>query len=181
LSVTSFPLQNAACAIAAIDALELNISTQQIKQAIANVCVLGRFQIYHGPCEIILDVAHNPEAAKWLANKIAAKSISGKTRVIISICADKDWYNIVKPFLNFVDEWYIVQINNPRLLKANVLAENIKTLTSKAVFSCSSVKNAIEYSIDESLSIDRILVFGSFFTVAAVLKYINEQNYDDNN
>ena len=175
LPITSFPIQNAACAITALDMLALNVSSQQINHGISNTKISGRFQIYHGPCEIILDVAHNPEATLWLANKLNDNPREGKTSVITNICSDKDWHNIINPFLHFVDCWYTVAIDNHRLLKANVLAENIKTLTSTPVFSCNNITNAIELSIDQSIYMDRIVIFGSFFTVAAALKCINEK------
>jgi dihydrofolate synthase/folylpolyglutamate synthase len=173
LALTTFPMQNAACAITAIDALKIKVSTQQISQVIANIKVLGRFQRYYEPCEIILDVAHNPEAAEWLADKLNAMPIIGKTCAIVNISSDKDWQNIVKPFLHFVDCWYTVTIDNFRLLKADVLAENISTLTVKPVITFNNIANAIEDSVSKSTNIDRIIVFGSFFTVEAALRYIN--------
>ncbi len=176
LPITSFPIQNAACAITAIDSLLLNISEFHIRQAFVNLKLLGRFQVYMGTCEIIFDVAHNPGAAIWLSEKLSSKPVTGKTQVIIGICTDKDWQGIIKPFLDLVSCWYTIGIENSRLLTADLLAENIRMLTTTPVVSCKTMIDAIKYALDKSEPIDRLVIFGSFFTVALALKIIYGKN-----
>lgn len=175
LALTAFPVNNAACAIAAIEELAFNITEPQILQAIAKVNILGRFQVLHYPDEMVLDVAHNPEAANWLAKKLAVNFAGRKITAIVNMAADKDWLNIIKPFLPLVDLWYTATIDNPRLLPAASLAARIESLTNNVVFCYDDIGAAITNALQNKAPDAIIVIFGSFFTVAAALQYLYEK------
>lgn len=168
-----FPTENAACAIAALEALpELPINEQQIRQGIARVKVPGRFQLYNDVCKVVFDVAHNPAAANWLAKQISTLNIKGKVHCIIGICRDKDWQGIILPFVNIVDYWHPIGIENTRLHSAEELSIHIQTLTTKPVSKFYNIQTTITQILTDSSNDDLLLVFGSFFTVSLAMQVI---------
>jgi dihydrofolate synthase/folylpolyglutamate synthase len=136
--------------------------------------LIGRLQkVKFKGINVILDVAHNPAAAKILMENLPV--VSGKTFAVASVLADKDWAGIVEQMGTSVDEWLIGQINdNQRALDARSLLKVVYTAEHKGR-SYQSVENAFQQAIIEASSLDQVIVFGSFHTVSAVLTVMSKE------
>ena len=105
----------AAASILALETIlpESLVNHNHIKQALSETEISGRFQYISKNPDIIVDVAHNEDAAKSLAENIK-KIGKSKINVVLGVLADKDVYSIVEPFSSIVDHWYIGTINSER-------------------------------------------------------------------
>jgi dihydrofolate synthase/folylpolyglutamate synthase len=193
----SYQLNNAACAITAVESLQskLPVETEKIADAMRDVKLAGRFQtVVKSPSEkqspwVILDVAHNPHAAKALAENLRAaklqrnKAGSGKTFAVFAMLADKDITGVIDAVHTEIDAWYIANIEHTRGALAADLAETIKNVTPNAIVQVfDRADNAylracidIEACIDVNEN-DKIVVFGSFFTVSTVMQLLSNQS-----
>ena len=143
---------------------------QEIKRALANTEIPGRFQYLSKSPDIILDVAHNEDAAKSLSENI--KNIGNtKVNVVLGILADKDVYSIVNPFISQVNHWYIGTINNERGMNADEIKYRINSIykNKPSTSTFSSVSSAFNVAKSEQTLDSILLVFGSFYTVAEAL------------
>ena len=117
-----------------------------------------------------MDVAHNPAAAGALAQNLPV--IEGRTLAIASVLEDKDWAGIVAAMSQSVDEWFIAQISDTaRASKGQTLLEVLYNADQSGQL-CESIEQALLRALKQATATDRIVVFGSFHTVAAVLKII---------
>jgi dihydrofolate synthase/folylpolyglutamate synthase len=167
-------LRNAAGALAVLEALRarLPVSETAISRGLAAASVPGRFQrIAHAP-EIILDVAHNPEAARALAATLHEQPVPGRTLAVVGMLADKDAANVIAALSGEIDAWWACMPASPRARDA---AEMAAILRSHAGGVSVTVQPDVNMALAEARSAahegDRILVFGSFYTVAAVLDH----------
>lgn len=170
-----FQLNNAACAITAIQCLQqaLPVELANIKQGLANVTLAGRFQQVASHPAVILDVAHNPHAAKSLAENLRYQPCSGKTLAVFAMLSDKDIASVVAALSNQVDCWYVASVNALRGAKAQQLVNLILSKQPNAkVFQHAEVLIAYQQACQDASENDRIIVFGSFFTVADVMQYL---------
>ena len=162
----------AASVIALDDILPEALSNQEIlRNALCDTTIPGRFQyLQHSP-DIILDVAHNEDAAKSLATNI--KRLDYKTiHVVLGILADKDVYSIVKPFSLLVDHWHIGTIGSERGMNAEEIKFRIKSLFKNkfSIETYNSVTAAYNGAIYQQDDNTLILVYGSFYTVSEALQ-----------
>ncbi len=162
----------AASVIALDDILPEALSNQEIlRNALCDTMIPGRFQyLQHSP-DIILDVAHNEDAAKSLAKNI--KRLDYKTiHVVLGILADKDVYSIVKPFSLLVDHWHIGTISSERGMNAEEIKFRIKSLFKNkfSIETYNSVTAAYNGAIYQQDDNTLILVYGSFYTVSEALQ-----------
>ena len=162
----------AASVIALNDILPEALSDQQLlRNTLCNTSIPGRFQYLHHSPDIILDVAHNEDAAKSLATNI--KRLSYKNiHVVLGILADKDVYSIVKPFSLLVDHWHIGTISSERGMNAEEIKFRIKSLFKDKflIETYSSISAAYHGALDKQGANTLILVYGSFYTVSEALK-----------
>ena len=167
-------LRNAAGAIAALEALltRLPLDTDAIAQGLREACVVGRFQrIGHHP-EIVLDVAHNPEAARALAATLTAHPVKGRTWAVVGMLADKDAAGVVAALSDAIDGWFVCTPNSPRSLAAAALGACIQQHVCDAqITEGDTPLHALEIALKHAADDDRIVAFGSFYTVAAVLAH----------
>ena len=143
----------------------------QIKEALCNTQIPGRFQYLKKSPDIILDVAHNEDAAKSLArniNKIGYKKIIA----VLGILADKDVYSIVEPFSSLINHWHIGTIDSDRGMNSDEIKYRINSLfkNSLSVSTYSSISSAFISAINSQDQDTLILAYGSFYTVSEVLK-----------
>ena len=162
----------AASVIALDDILPEALSNQELlRNALCDTTIPGRFQyLQHSP-DIILDVAHNEDAAKSLATNI--KRLDYKTiHVVLGILADKDVYSIVKPFSLLVDHWHIGTIGSERGMNAEEIKFRIKSLFKNkfSIQTYNSVTAAYNGAIYQQDDNTLILVYGSFYTVSEALQ-----------
>jgi dihydrofolate synthase/folylpolyglutamate synthase len=136
----------------------------------------GRFQIIPGQPTIVLDVAHNPHASATLSKGLDKMGYFPYTYAIFGVMQDKDIDAVIKPMLEIVDYWYCVDLPTTRAATANSLVHHLRELGVKdtdisGVEVFTSPALAYEKSINKVNQNDRIVVFGSFYTVSGVLDY----------
>lgn len=166
LPVPDVPLSNAATALAIIASLpeKWSVSDEAVISGLEKASLPGRFQTVSLAPRLILDVAHNPHAAAYLAKQLAGLSKTGLIRCVIAMLADKDIEGTVAQLLPQIDEWYCAPLNEPRGAQADIIA---KYVPSARVFE--TVEEAWQSAMDEAESLDTVIVCGSFHTVAHVL------------
>jgi len=167
-------LRNAAAALAALEALlpRLPLSEAAISTGLTIARVAGRFQRIARAPEIILDVAHNPEAARALAATLRAQPVVGRTLAVVGMLADKDAAGGFAALLGEIDAWWTCTPDSPRARDAAALAAELRAQAGDAAVNVQpDVKTAYTAARSAAGEDDRILVFGSFYTVAAVLNH----------
>ena len=161
-------LDNAAGVLMVIECLsdKLPVSQKDVKAGLLSVSVPGRFQCLGGDPMHILDVAHNEDSMKSLAELLNGQVCGGYNVAVLGMLADKDHAAALKVMLPEIKKWYIADLDVPRGTKAQQLADVIKGLDPSADVSCfSDVKQAINAADSEVESGDRVIIFGSFYTV----------------
>ena len=166
----AFQLNNAACAVAAVQIMrqQLPVSNEALAQGIAQAQNRARFQIIQQQPEIILDVAHNPHAARALASSL--KNLPAKrTFAVFSILADKDSDSVISILRDSIDEWFIAPLDLPRGMTLTALTAKLKKHDIKAIHPHNTIQAAYTAALSQVTENDRIIVFGSFHTVAGIL------------
>jgi dihydrofolate synthase/folylpolyglutamate synthase len=169
-------VDNAATAIAAIHALgsRLDVSPEAIRQALAGVRVPGRLQrIAEHPLTLV-DVGHNPQAARALAAWLDATPRRGRVRAVYGALADKDVGGVIEALVDRVDHWYLAGLerDTPRGLPSGALAATLAAVRPTAIgTSFEDVASAWEAARAEASADDVLLLFGSFFVAAAALSH----------
>lgn len=168
-----FQLGNAACALAAIEVMQakLPVTATQIAAGLEAVRLPGRFQRISRQPAVILDVAHNPHAARVLAENLRAENSGGRTVAVFSMLADKDIAGVIAALAAEVDAWHVFALDHVRAADLARLRQAFDEVVPDArveIFSC--VADALWRACNESRENDRIIAFGSFFTVAEVMR-----------
>lgn len=170
------PLQiaNAAACLAVLDSLHgrLPVAMSHIRSGFVAVENPGRFQVLPGRPVVILDVAHNPDAAAALAANLSALGRSGgRTLAVFSMYKDKDITGVARAVTGQIDRWYIAPAPGARGADAATLQRHLAAAGVKApVAECANTRAAYAQACDQAGENDRILVFGSFLTVAAAMR-----------
>ncbi len=169
----SVQLGNAAAALAALDTLRerLPIAIDDMRAGLLQVELPGRFQVLPGRPAVILDVAHNPHAARALAENLAGIERDGRTLAVFSMLKDKDIGGVIEAVRNHIHHWFIAALETTRAASVNLLQERLAAAgAGAAVTRCENIAAAHAQACDLAAENDRILVFGSFYTVAAVMQ-----------
>ncbi len=169
-------LVNAAGVLAALEAMRprLPVTAQAVRTGLALVELPGRFQIIPGQPALVLDVAHNPHAAAALAENLDAMGFYPTTHAVFGVMADKDLAPILARLGPVIDRWYFTDLPTPRAARAaDLLAQwQAQNKRSDASGSCyADPMAALDAAIGQADPADRIVVFGSFFTVGGVLAH----------
>ena len=180
-------LLNASGVLAALQAVrqQLPVSAQDIRRGFSRVEIPGRFQVLPGRPTIILDVAHNPHAAAHLAHNLDNMGFFPATWAVFGMLADKDIDAVIAHLEKRIDHWICCDLPGPRGSRASDLAD---FLHAAGIEDQHDPKRGIDRSVactttpDEGLrqarrlagSDDRIIVFGSFLTVALALPAARE-------
>jgi dihydrofolate synthase/folylpolyglutamate synthase len=170
----AYQLRNAAGALAALEALRarLPVSDAAIRQGLVAAQLPGRFQRIARAPDIILDVAHNPEAARALAATLREQPVAGRTLAVVGMLADKDAAGVFAALSGEIDAWWTCTLDSPRGRDAAALAVLLRDHAGLAPVSVrADVNAALAEAQSAAREGDRILVFGSFYTVAAVLDH----------
>jgi dihydrofolate synthase/folylpolyglutamate synthase len=163
---------NAAAAIAALDELKsrLPVGMYAIRMGLATASLPGRYQVLPGRPSVVLDVAHNPHAARALAANLDAHRGFGRTYAVFAMLADKDIGAVVDAVKSEVDGWYVASLSIARGTSSDALATIVASHDpAKYVRVFDSPVEAYRDAYKSAGQNDRILVFGSFHTVAEVL------------
>jgi dihydrofolate synthase/folylpolyglutamate synthase len=174
----AYQLRNAAAALAALEAMRarLPVSEPAIRQGLAQARVAGRFQRIARAPDVILDVAHNPEAARALAATLHEQPVAGRTLAVVGMLADKDAAGVFAALHGEIDAWWTCTPDSPRAQNAAALAATLRTHAGSVPVSVQpDVNSALAEAQSAAREGDRILVFGSFHTVAAVLDHAATQ------
>lgn len=165
-------LRNAAGVMMVLACLEqFPVSYGDVQQALQTLHVTGRQQIIAGQPEWIFDVAHNAQSAEALAGLLRARKAPTRVHAIVGMLQDKDIAAVLQPLLENVSDWHCVDLAVPRGAKASQLLAVLDKLSPGA--NVSSYRNVEEAMAQlESLAgdVDRVVVFGSFYTVAEALQ-----------
>jgi dihydrofolate synthase/folylpolyglutamate synthase len=168
-------LINASGVLAALDALRqrIPVTAQAVRNGLAMVELPGRFQIVPGQPVLVLDVAHNPHSVAALAANLDAMGFYPTTHAVLGAMADKDLLPMLQKVNPMVDKWYFTDLPLPRAAKAADLqqawqVQNTRTDTASSVHA--DPMQALQAAIEAADPADRIVVFGSFYTVGGVLK-----------
>jgi dihydrofolate synthase/folylpolyglutamate synthase len=169
-----YQLANASACITAVDALKsrLAVAAHDIRGGLLEAEQPGRFQALPGYPLVILDVAHNPAAAKALAQNLKRlpKELSGRTLAVFAMLKDKDIAGVVAAVKDRVDEWLVAGTPGERGAEASLLASVLaRAGVLEAVSTHADVADAYAQACDRATKNDKIVIFGSFNTVAAVL------------
>jgi dihydrofolate synthase/folylpolyglutamate synthase len=165
-------LRNAAAALCALDTLELPLAMQDVRRGLAEVALPGRFQVLPGRPQVILDVAHNVEAARTLAENLAASGFAPETIAVCGVLRDKDIAGVMHELAPRITRWHLASLPGPRGASADELAAG---LGSKARFNAEkfdSAQAAFGAALERAQDGDKIVVFGSFLTVGEVMAWL---------
>ena len=168
-------LVNASGVLAALDALRerIPVTAQAVRNGLAMVELPGRFQIVPGQPSLVLDVAHNPHAVAALSENLDAMGFYPTTHAVFGAMADKDVAPMLARVGPLVDRWYFCDLPTPRAASAEQLKAAWQTGNSRKDVSASTHPDpqaALQAAVSAADPADRIVVFGSFFTVGGVLK-----------
>lgn len=163
---------NAAAVLGVLEALtsRLSVDAAAIERGLRTVRLPGRFQVFAGAVEWILDVAHNPAAAQTLAAQLNARPASGRTFAVCGILGDKDIQSIATILRDSFDAWVAVGLDSPRALTADALAERLTGAGLKVAAKAADVTAGCRTARAMAKPGDRIVVFGSFLTVGPALE-----------
>jgi len=169
-----YQVQNASAVLQVISLLNLQgltITHQHVAQGLRDVKLMGRFQQLDGPVTRILDVTHNQHGAVNLAELLRTTPCEGKTIVVLGMLKDKEVTVVVETLKPFVDLWHIAGLASNRGLSAEALAVQLTgIIATDRVATFETVALAYTQAMEIAVMGDRVLIFGSFQTVEAVLR-----------
>lgn len=163
-------LLNASAALAAFESLRerLPIIAQAVRTGLALVDLPGRFQVVPGQPALVLDVAHNPQSVAALALNLDAMGFYPRTRAVFGAMRDKDIAGALAKIRPLIDEWHVCALPTARAATADELAAVLGDTTP--VHRHATPSEALRAALAASDPADRIVVFGSFYTVGGVLR-----------
>lgn len=146
----------------------LPVSNDAIRAGIAKATLPGRLQVTPGEVTEIIDVGHNCQALEWLKLFLEAKPFSGKTIAVFSMLGDKDIAGSVAIIKSCIDHWYVAPLGVKRAASREVLQDALAKNNVAAVTFCHSIPEAYALARAHASSGDRLVIFGSFHTVASI-------------
>lgn len=167
-------LLNASGVLAALTGLRgrLPVTAQAVRNGLALVSLPGRFQIVPGQPALVLDVAHNPHSVAALTVNLDSMGFYPRTHAILGAMADKDLPAMLARVAPLIDAWYLCDLPTPRAASAEQLAQDLQSgLRTGVTMECfKSPQEALDAAVLAADPTDRIVVFGSFFTVGGILQ-----------
>lgn len=178
LNKPHIPQDNVATALMALQLLNVELTNDKVNQCIEQTKVSGRTEMFHLSCDVILDVAHNPQAARYLGQYLAQIKVEHNYQKIVAVVgmlADKDVNNTLKPLLTIVDQWCIGEISAPRAASAEFIYQQLENnvSTDTKLLNCfDNITQAFKMARQNINEKDLIVVFGSFYTVAEIRRLL---------
>lgn len=171
LPLPELHLDSIAAALQVFVLLGNQVRAAELKRSIAACSLAGRLQQFdHRGVAIVLDVAHNPAAAEALAQRLQ-QSGSGKTHAVFGVLRDKKWRAMLPPLLALVDDWFLTELPaSPRAEAAANVAAMLRDRNQRVAGVSDNPHQAVLQALAMAKRGDRVLVFGSFFTVGPVLE-----------
>jgi dihydrofolate synthase / folylpolyglutamate synthase len=174
---------NAAAAIAVLHALRdrLGWNASAIARGVAGAHIGARLQRFACSPGLIVDVAHNPQAARVLAAWLATHAAKGRTLAVFGALADKDVRGIVEPLNGRVDAWHLAGLahDSPRGLTSAALVDRVRSAGARVDIEGShdDVASALAAAFEGARPDDRVVAFGSFFVAAAALAFADARGF----
>lgn len=168
----AFQLQNASAVLATLEGLKarMPVNMEAVRRGLNEVMLAGRFQFLPGRPQWILDVAHNPHAARSLARNLADLP-PARTFAVLAMLKDKDMAGVVRALDAQVDVWLVAGIDAPRGATSFELLQVMHGLPLRGeAIDCGSIENALNEASNRAGENDRIAALGSFYTVAEVMQ-----------
>lgn len=168
-----YQFHNAAGALMVLQCIagRLPVREEAVRRGLSEVQLDGRFQVIPGPVEYILDVAHNPHAAEALARTLRQRHAVGKTHVLAGMLKDKDCQGFFRQLAELADHWHVTDLTGSRAASAHQLTQALNECgVTRPVLSYSSVGEALAGVEALVAPGDRVLVTGSFLTVAGAMR-----------
>ena len=171
-------LQNAATVLMVVCCLQeaLPVSKEAICEGLRAVQLPGRLQKIEHPKSMLLDVAHNPAATRLLSQYLDAYAIKGCNIAVIGMLADKPIIESLAPLITKMGMWYVGGLEVKRGASADNLFEKLQTFKPRECYNCGTIEEAYRRAYEVCGLNDRIIIFGSFHTVAKVRRLLWKQN-----
>lgn len=167
-------LRNAASAIAALRTLDKPLSRAAITEGVASARIRGRLQaVQRNGVDVLVDVGHNPQAARELAAALKAAPVAGRTRAVFAALQDKDAAGVVEALGGQVDAWHLAGLDGARAQSAQALQARLQDTAAADACQHATVADALEAALAAAAAGDRVLVFGSFHTAAQALQWLD--------
>ena len=146
------------------------MSMGAVRRGLAEVNLAGRFQFVPGTPALILDVAHNPHAARSLAQNLAGLPPGPHTWAVFAMLKDKDMAGVVAVLDPHIDTWLVAGIDTPRGASSAELEQVLQqSMVRGEIKPCKNIADALRFACEAAGENDRIIAFGSFHTVAEVM------------
>ena len=169
----SWQFRNASAALAALDELgeRLPLSLGEIKRGLTLVRLPGRLQVLPGRPAVALDVAHNPQAARALSDGLLDMGFFENTYAVFAMLSDKDIGGVIDAIRSRIDRWFVAAAASERAASAALIARLLgERGLAESTRTFATVASALDAARREAGPNDRIVVFGSFYTVAEALR-----------
>ncbi len=172
----NYQIQNAACALSAIECLyaQLPVDLGAIKRGLLLASNPGRFQVLPGRPLTVLDVGHNPHAARALRQSLMALPFAENRIAVFSMLADKDIDGVLAIVKDQFDSWHIAPLEMPRGMSADALRKKLHHQGIEQIKEYPHIADAYRAALAGASENDRIIVFGSFHTVAEVMGLLQQ-------
>jgi dihydrofolate synthase/folylpolyglutamate synthase len=169
-------MRNAATAIAALRALDIDIPDNAWAEGVAAAHVPGRLQRFpRDGIEVVIDVGHNPQAAREIAAWLRAHPAAGRTHAVYAALAGKDVVGVVSALADWIDTWHLAGIDDAgaRGEPVEVFVRRLQDTVAASGTRHAQVADALASAVAQATTGDRVLVFGSFHTAAAALRWLH--------
>ncbi|MDA8485178.1 bifunctional tetrahydrofolate synthase/dihydrofolate synthase [Pseudomonas resinovorans] len=176
LPVLDLPMENAALALQAYALLGMPWQPDALQAALLGTRVTGRLDrrhiVWRGKrVSLLLDVGHNPHAAEYLAARLTARPVAGRRLAVFGLLADKDLPGVLRPLQGCLANWAVAPLPTPRTRSASELQAALTNLHA-SVSVHPNIAAALDAQCEQATPDDEILVFGSFYSVAEALSWL---------
>ena len=171
--VGDFQYNHAGAALKALKIINPDIlkDKEKLSKGFLNIVLLGRYQKLSDYPEIIIDVAHNADSAKKLKLNLL-KFPKKRTIAVLGVLIDKDIYSLTKPMAGIIDKWFCGTIGNERGMNSEEIKARMATVINKKYISTYPNMDSAFYEAIKTLKKDdRLIIYGSFYTVSEFLLY----------
>lgn len=170
LHLPFIPQDNVATALMVLTLLKVKLSVEKVNRIINKTRVAGRTEMFHSHCDVMLDVAHNRQAAAYLA-QVLKNSHYENVYAVVGMLADKDITQVLLEIHQQINGWYLGGLPVPRAATAEQIAEKI-SFNTPSVNCFDNITQAFKLARQKATEKDLIVVFGSFFTVAEIRRLL---------
>ena len=179
--VGDYQIQNAAAVVQVCELLKeqgLTITDTAILNGLKHVNLAGRFQeIKRDNVTLILDVTHNQQGAENLHKLLSQRNCKGKTYAVLAMLKDKDCQSVIQILQKDITHWFFAGLDGDRGMDAESLAAKAISSSELDNYNCyATVNDAYQHALQKAETDDRILIFGSFHTVEAIMRILPEFN-----